>query len=362
MPPTPGDLPGEGFGDDSGEAGGDLERRIDHDAATGAVRHPVTTAARHLLGAEAQPLSGGYSGETFLVGAPGEEAVLRLYLREPGRAGIDAALLALVRDLVPVPRVLDLRTRATPEQPAYLLTERLPGVPLDRLLPDAPPSLRKAAGASVGRVLARLSGMPFPRAGEFVDADLRIRPWTGAAGGLEEWVNAHRESGALAGWSFADIAGLREVARQGQDLLDEVRRTCLCHSDFNPKNVLVDPGSGEVTGLVDWEYAHAGNPFADLGNLLRFETDEVFATAVVDALRTYGPPLPAAFGQIAQAVDLFALVDLAGRAEQHEITRAATDLLLRCARARDLSGGRPDWTSERRPGPGGSTERPQGLS
>ncbi|MGW0228989.1 phosphotransferase family protein [Actinopolymorpha singaporensis] len=327
MPPTPGGDPD--VGDGSGEDGG--------------AGRPVTTAARLLLGAEARPLSGGYSGETFLVGAPGEEAVLRLYLREPGRAGIDAALLALVRDLVPVPRVLDLRTQATPDQPAYLLMERLPGEPLDRWLPDAPPRLREAAGAGVGRVLARLSGMPFPGAGEFVDADLRIRPWTGAAGGLEEWVDAHRKSGGLATWSVADFAGLREVARQGQDLLDEVRRTCLCHSDFNPKNLLVDPGTGQVTGLVDWEYAHAGSPYADLGNLLRFETDELFAGAAVDALRTYGPPLHPEFRRIAQAVDLFALVDLAGRSEQHEITRAATDLLLRCARARDLSGGRPEW-------------------
>ncbi|MFD2080353.1 Phosphotransferase enzyme family protein [Actinopolymorpha cephalotaxi] len=335
MPPTPGALPGDG------DQGGELGREPERESGRGAVAHPVTTAAWHLLGADARPLSGGYSGETFLVGAPGEEAVLRLYLRDPGRAGIDAALFALVRDLVPVPRVLDLRTRATPEQPAYLLMERLPGEPLDRWLPDASPQLRKAAGAGVGRVLARLSGMPFPTAGEFADADLRVRPWAGAAGGLEEWVDAHRESGALAAWSFADVAGLREVARQGQDLLDGVRRSCLCHSDFNPKNLLVDPGTGEVTGLVDWEYAHAGNPYADLGNLLRFETDEVFATAVVDALRTYGPPLDPAFRQVARAVDLFALVDLAGRAEHHEITRAATDLLLRCARARDLSGGRP---------------------
>ncbi|GAA2756996.1 phosphotransferase family protein [Actinopolymorpha rutila] len=342
MPPTPGDVLGDDSGDDFGAGAGD------------AAGHPVTTAARQLLGAEARPLSGGYSGETFLVGAPGEEAVLRLYLREPGRAGIDAALLALVRDLVPVPRVLDLRTRATPDQPAFLLVERLPGEPLDRWLPDASPRLRKAAGAGVGRVLARLSGMPFPRAGEFVDAGLRVRPWTGAAGGLEEWVNAHRESGALAGWSFADLAGLREVARQGQDLLDEVRRTCLCHSDFNPKNLLVDPETGAVTGLVDWEYAHAGSPYADLGNLLRFETDEVFATAVVDALRAYGPPLHPEFRRIAQAVDLFALVDLAGRTEQHEVTRAATDLLLRCARARNLSGGRPDW-GRPVPGPGDDT-------
>jgi aminoglycoside phosphotransferase (APT) family kinase protein len=56
------------------------------------------------------------------------------------------------------------------------------------------------------------------------------------------------------------------------------------HGDFNPKNLLVDPESGVVTGLVDWEFAHAGSPYADLGNLLRFERDDPFAQA---GLATY---------------------------------------------------------------------------
>ena len=49
-------------------------------------------------GAPVTPLSGGYSGETFLVGAdPAEQVVLRIYRREPERAVIDAGLLRLMR-------------------------------------------------------------------------------------------------------------------------------------------------------------------------------------------------------------------------------------------------------------------------
>ena len=59
-------------------------------------------------------------------------------------------------------------------------------------------------------------------------------------------------------------------------LLDGIGRTCLVHSDLNPKNVLVDPGSLEVTGLLDWEFAHAGLPGTDLGNLLRFDRQPPF--------------------------------------------------------------------------------------
>ncbi|WP_020573549.1 phosphotransferase family protein [Actinopolymorpha alba] len=299
--------------------------------------------ARELLGADARPLAGGYSGETFLVGAAGEQAVLRLYLRDPERAAVDAALLSLVRDLVPVPHVLELRTMATPDEPAFMVMERLPGVRLDHWLPDASPELRRQAGDSVGRLLARLAGMPFLRAGRFVGPDLAVEQWTGAAGGLEEWVEAHRNAGSFARWTAEEFAGLLDVARQGQDLLDTVERVCLCHSDFNPKNLLVDPLTGQVTGLVDWEFAHAGSPYTDVGNLLRFEEDEMFATSVVGSLGDFGPPLDPDFLDIARAVDLLAVVDLVGRPRENPVTRAADQLALRIARGRDLAGGRPDW-------------------
>jgi aminoglycoside phosphotransferase (APT) family kinase protein len=40
-------------------------------------------------------------------------------------------------------------------------------------------------------------------------------------------------------------------------------RQVLVHGDFRPANVLVD--AGRVTALLDWELAHLGDPFDDLG-------------------------------------------------------------------------------------------------
>ena len=62
-------------------------------------------------------------------------------------------------------------------------------------------------------------------------------------------------------------------------------RIALVHADFNPKNLLVDPATGGVTGVLDWEFAYAGAPLGDLGNLLRFETDPVFAAAAAGHVR-----------------------------------------------------------------------------
>ncbi len=301
-------------------------------------------AAEQLLGAQARPLSGGYSGETFLVGAAGEEAVLRIYASNPDRAAVDASLFALVEGLVPVPRVLDLRTQsADPEAPPFLLMERMPGVPMDAWLVDGRPDLRRRAGESVARVLARLVGIPFLRSGMFVGADLVVEPWSGGPGGLDAWVEGHRDLGGLAVWSDDEITALREVARHGQDLLDGVHRVCLAHSDVNPKNLLVDPDTGEVTGLIDWEYAHAGSPYTDIGNLLRFETDEVFCRAVVDTFADHAPGISRDFLELGRAIDLLALVDLAARSGRNPVVDQARDLLREMARRRNLAGGRPSW-------------------
>lgn len=38
----------------------------------------------------------------------------------------------------------------------------------------------------------------------------------------------------------------------------------LVHGDFGPNNVLLDPGTFAVTGLLDWEFAHIGRRIEDL--------------------------------------------------------------------------------------------------
>jgi aminoglycoside phosphotransferase (APT) family kinase protein len=38
----------------------------------------------------------------------------------------------------------------------------------------------------------------------------------------------------------------------------------LVHGDYGSQNVLLDPATLEITAVLDWEWAHAGNPVEDL--------------------------------------------------------------------------------------------------
>lgn len=275
------------------------------------------------------PLEGGWSGETFLAEAAGERTVVRIHAspssRGPQAHEVDAALLRLVRGLVPVAEVLEVR-RADPASgmPALLVTSFLPGVRADLLLPTLDTPGLQTLGANLGALIARLAGMPMPRAGQFVDADLRIEPFPGAADDLVDWVELHADSLGLEPHA---LAGLLEVAAAAQADLDTVQRVCLVHSDLNPKNLLVDPESLAVTGLVDWEFAHAGSPYADLGNLLRFERQPAFANAVVGEYAARLDDDPRRALELARDADLFALVELASRRGQNPVTERAHELL-----------------------------------
>jgi len=295
-----------------------------------------------LLGAALTPLDGGYSGETFLAEAAGERSVVRIYAhsgdrRGPNAAEIDAAVLRLVRGLLPVPEVKEVRRPDVPaDTPGVLVTSYLKGQRLDLLLPDADDELRTTIGRNLGAMLARLSQMPMLRAGMFIDADLRIGAMPDGAKDLVEWCGVHIQGSTLGEWSAKDRDLLLEVADKAQTLLDTVDRVSLVHSDFNPKNLLVDPTSGEVTGLLDWEFAHAGIPFADLGNLLRFERHPTFVESVLTSYTRSLIWAPDNVLDLARAADLWALVDLAGRRGDNPVTDRAHDLLLAIVRAGDL--------------------------
>src|SRR6478735_6048685 len=98
--------------------------------------------------ASLQPLEGGWSGETFLAEAGGDRTVVRIFAglrHSPEAAEIQAALLRLTRGLLPVPAVLEQR-------PGLLVTEFLPGVRGDLLLPTLSAEGLHRVGESFGRV------------------------------------------------------------------------------------------------------------------------------------------------------------------------------------------------------------------
>jgi aminoglycoside phosphotransferase (APT) family kinase protein len=282
------------------------------------------------------PLAGGWSGQTFVAEVAGDRSVVQINptgRRDEAAPEIDAAVLRLVRGLVPVPEVREVRRGdAAEDQPGLLVTSYLAGERGDVVLPELSDDDAAALGGRLGGLLADLSGMPTLRPGPFVDADLTIGDF-GLADGLPGFVATHADA---LGWDRALLGGLEGVADEAEDRLEAVGRTCLVHSDANPKNLLVDPATLTVTGLLDWEFAHCGHTFTGLGNLLRFDRRPAYVDAVLAAWceRRGGTPEEAL--HLARTADLWALVDLASRAGDNPVADLALAHLEAIARAGDV--------------------------
>ena len=272
------------------------------------------------------PLEGGWSGRTYLATAGDRKVVVRRY-DEGERPDVDAAVLRRAAGLVPVPEVLEVRADR-------VVTSYVEGVRGDLLVPTLDEPGLALLGADVGAVAAILAATSLPVAGLFVDADLAVSPF-GLT--LPTWVEEH--SGAWADWTDDEVAGLRAVAADAEQRLAAVGRTSFVHSDLNPKNLLVDPESLRVAAVLDWEFAHAGNPYTDLGNAVRLDRRPAWVEAVVT---TYAERLgedPSAALDLARRADVWALVDLAARRGDNPVADRAHDLLRAIAGARDVHAG-----------------------
>lgn len=79
-----------------------------------------------------------------------------------------------------------------------------------------------------------------------------------------------RWSAQLAGGSDRPLPVLEELAGVLAATVPEQSGVTLVHGDYRLDNLIVDPGSGEVRAVLDWELATLGDPLADLGTLLAY--------------------------------------------------------------------------------------------
>ena len=177
--------------------------------------------------------------------------MVRIY--PPGRRDdaapeIDAAVLRLVRGLVPVPDVLEVRRGvAAADRPGLLVTSFLPGERGDLLLPTLDDAAAAGLGATLGELARRPRGHADPaspgRSSTPTCTDRRLR-----RGRRPARVRRRPRRRPWAGTPDL-LAGLAARRRaRPRRCSTRVGRTCLVHSDLNPKNLLVDPGTLEVTG------------------------------------------------------------------------------------------------------------------
>jgi aminoglycoside phosphotransferase (APT) family kinase protein len=212
----------------------------------------------------------------------GEVCMLRLH--NPGsNAERENHILRLVREIVPVPTVLA-------SDGDWSIHSFVDGTPLA----DSPECVGAAA-----KTLAQISSFRFPSSG-WIQADGSVMPFDFGDG--ESYVMSLLERDDVCAWLGSKTAeALRRIDAEPQPDTDDAEEPCLVHGDFNPTNILVHQGA--VTGVLDWEFSHAGSPYMDIGNLLR-HTDRRYHSKIEAGLVAGGLNVSADWQRRAELIDL----------------------------------------------------------
>ncbi|MEU4761667.1 aminoglycoside phosphotransferase family protein [Actinosynnema sp. NPDC023794] len=255
-----------------------MKARPDRDRLTEVLRRAGVADPER---ARVEEIDGGTFNTAYRVAAGDRRLVLKIapppevagLSYEHGLLATEAIFHRAAADALPVPEVVHLdRDRDLLPSDWLLLTE-LPGVNWhehrDRVGPKS--ALRGRLGAAVAG-LHRVTGDGFgyPQCGLVADWPTAFTAMLGAVlsdadrYGVDLPVPADR---------------LRAMLHAARDALAEVVVPSLVHFDLWPGNVLVDPGTARVTGVVDGERAFFGDPLADMPSLALFglvEEDQDF--------------------------------------------------------------------------------------
>lgn len=273
-----------------------------------------------------EPLGDGYRNANFklLIDGAHEPIVLRIYEHDASLCRKEIDLMRLVRGRVPVPEVVYAEPDGWDGLPPFALMRWIEGVTFRDLKRAGNRGAIAQAAAAAGETLAAISSFAFPKAGWIAPGPAVSEPLLEGADPMPRFVDLClasdpaqrrmppdlRERTHALVWSRAPLVA--EVCREPR----------LVHGDFNKRNLLVREQAGfwTVAAVLDWEFAVAGSPLADLGSFLRYEraarplAEPHFSAAYVRA----GGCLPRDWRRLARLVDLAALAESLSREQLPE--------------------------------------------
>ncbi len=266
---------------------------------------------------QVQPFSGGRRNSNYRLEVAGQSAalVLRMYTADPSACLREQRLLELVKDSVPVPRILQASPLA---EPPWTLMSFVEGERMDLALATSSAAATHEITRSAGSALAHIHQVRFPSAG-FLDEQLDVRE---ALAPEYRWHTMLRtmleQDGLLKNLGDVLSERLRRFVDDNETLEEAMSSggPCLSHSDYKPWNLLV--AASEVAAVLDWEFAFAAAPLNDIGNFLRYSARYLpeYESGFIEGYVEAGGDLPNDWRRLARLVDLINLLEFLSRPDE----------------------------------------------
>jgi len=197
---------------------------------------------------------------------PAEVRVLR-YERDILRAEVEAMRRVRAETAVPVPEILVHDTTRSLLASDFFIMTFLPGIPFNKLRRTFSPEAQALVDREMGRLTRELSALTHDAFGLWSQPEPVGRSWRDSFANL---VRRVLQDGLDAGVDLEmDYNEIEQRMAVHYACLDEVQVPRLVHWDLWDGNIFVDPHSGQITGLIDFERVMWGDPliegiFADM--------------------------------------------------------------------------------------------------
>lgn len=220
-------------------------------------------------------VAGGRSNLTFLVDDASGLEDHHWVLRRPPMGHVLATahdmarehriIAALADTDVPVPPVIGLCTDDAVNGAPFYVMDRVEGLVLRDVesATDLTPEVRRRASLSLAENLARVHA---------VDPD---HVGLGDLGRKEGYIERQlkRWQGQFEKARTRDVPSVVEAHDRLAASVPEQRGATIVHGDYRLDNCMIDPATGEVVAVLDWEICTLGDPLADLGLLMVYWTE-----------------------------------------------------------------------------------------
>ncbi|KAH6856354.1 kinase-like domain-containing protein [Chaetomium sp. MPI-CAGE-AT-0009] len=176
----------------------------------------------------------------------------------------EIAALEFVRanTTIPVPKILDIY-EPQPDGSAHILMTRVPGTVLGYALPEMTTVQVQSVVSELSAYLAQMHRLTQPAQAPAPASQAPTIGGTAQGPGYDNRLGPHV-------WGpFHSVADFHTYARFGAPLEDWVHEPAVfevhgkpegeyqvrfSHADLHPRNIMVDPKAGKITGIIDWEF------------------------------------------------------------------------------------------------------------
>lgn len=205
--------------------------------------------------------------------------ILKIFFSTEQNYKKEIKLLSKLRQegITPVPKIYRVSTHESIEGREYAIYEYKQGKTIGQAIGEGY-IVTEEFVRDVAKYLAMIHNYKFRKAG-FLNEDLNLEIEVPA---LVSWYEMFMGENARRQLGKDIIDKIEEIVKENEKILLELDKDIrLVHGDFQGTNILVK--DNKLSGILDWEFAMAGHPIADIGQFFRYE--EYFNINLIQAFK-----------------------------------------------------------------------------